>query len=63
MTPEQLKYIKQASEIYADVIGTDDVFYVKITKAEAIRVVEQSQGQLEVTQIDRIAFIGARIQC
>lgn len=57
--------IKDAREVFVDVIGTEGVFYAKISKVEARRLFNKADGQLEVRLYDdgesKVAFIGRNI--
>lgn len=61
MTVEERQIIKQAKRVNVAVCGPHDVFYTRVNKAEAIRLVSEAQGQLEVIELDGEAFVEARI--
>jgi hypothetical protein len=43
------RMLREAKDVYVPVNGPDDVFYAKVSKAEALRLIEGSGGQLVLT--------------
>lgn len=50
--------IDNAKQVYVDVIGVDSIFYARVSKSEAKRLLHDSQGELEASQIGYDVYIG-----